>query len=118
MKIEAPADNALFSDADLQDPLFFSRSLLIKLQNSLLVAAQKLIKCLAENPSEAIFKLRCYEKIVVNFYQLLYWMRPMQALHDVKSRLLLQIEEKETLRNELLELMQELKQGLLETIND
>jgi hypothetical protein len=42
----------------------------------------------------------------------------MQALHDVKLRLIAQIEDKEKLRNELMDLMQELKSGLGEIINE
>ena len=79
-------------------------------------AAQEMIKGLAENSSEAIAKFKDYERIIVNFYQLIYWMRPLQALESIKHRLQTQIERKEKLRNELQNMLHELKSALSEII--
>jgi MED7 protein len=79
--------------------------------------AQLLIKSLAENPSEAINRFKDYEKIILNFSQLIYWMRPLQALLEVKSRLVAQTETKEKLRSELISMLHQLKIDLNSVIN-
>ena len=74
--------------------------------------ARVLLRALAENPSEAVSKFQEFEKIAVNFHQLIYWLRPSQALLEVKMRLVSQIEGKDRLKNELSEELQELKEQL------
>lgn len=75
-------------------------------------AARVLLRALAENPSEALSKFQEYEKITVNFHQLIYWLRPLQALFEVKSKLISQIEAKDRLKSELLTEIQDLKEVL------
>lgn len=81
-------------------------------------AARVLLRALAENPSEALNKFQEYEKITVNFHQLIYWLRPLQALFEVKSKLISQIEAKDKLKSELLVEIQELKEVLGIIITD
>jgi len=111
--IQAVGFDALFTDDDLQDPLFLCHNLLVKLQNSLLNAAKHILKALAENPKDAICKFQEYEKIIVNFHQLIYWLRPLQALVEVKNRLKGQIEAKERLRSELMAQLLELREKVV-----
>lgn len=109
MRIDIPNFIALVSDNDLQDPLFFQKELLYKFQNSLMNCAKDLIQTLADNPLEAIEKFKDYEKILLNFAQLIYWMRPLQALLKVRERLEKQVADKEKLRKEVGDLVKELK---------
>lgn len=118
MKIETSNIQLVISDADLQDPLYFQRSLLTKLQLSLMIVAHKIIKALAENPSQAVLLFHEYERITITFHQLLYWMRPLQAMHLVKQKLIQQTENKEKAKNELLNTMQELKEELADIIEN
>ena len=75
-------------------------------------AARVLIRALAENPTEAVSKFQEYEKIAVNFHQLIYWLRPSQALLEVKLKLISQIEAKDKLKSELMSELLELKEQL------
>ena len=118
MKIDIQDFQPLVSDSDLQDPLFFQRDLIYKLQNSLMHAAQDMIRALAENPNEAINKFKDYERIILNFAQLIYWMRPIQALQEVKSKLRVQIEGKEQLKTDITHILKDLKNDLGEIIDE
>ena len=79
-------------------------------------ASQQILKALAENPPEAIMIFKEYEKIIVNFYQVIYWMRPLQALQGIKDRLLQQIQDKDNLRVQIGNMLKELKNDLNEII--
>jgi hypothetical protein len=77
----------------LQDATAYKNEL-YKLQFSLLNKSLELLQTLAECPLSAPERLSDYEQVVLNFYQLIYVLRPKQALHTIKTQLQAQITEK------------------------
>ena len=101
----------------LEDSTLFKKTELFKLQFSLLNTVVELLKVFEANPLEASSKLKDYEQILLNFYQVIYWMRPMQAISNLKLRLKEQIQDKEEKCSNLLKLMMDL-QGACQDITE
>lgn len=100
----------LIPEANLQDPSTFNKDMIFRLVEMLNQAALDLIKTLAESPLEAIAKFEKYEQLMLNIYQLVYWMRPMQTIVEIKNKLRVQISEKDKERQELKEELENLKE--------
>lgn len=77
----------------LQDPAAYKKEL-YKLQFSLLNKSLELLQTLADCPLSGPTTIGEYEQVILNFYQLIYALRPKQALHWIKNQLEAQIVEK------------------------
>ncbi|CAG9311832.1 unnamed protein product [Blepharisma stoltei] len=110
LRIEAENFVQMIPETELQDPATFNKETLLRLEYTLYQSALNLIKTLAESPMDAPGKFKDYEQIILNFYQLIYWMRPTQCMVEIKNRLRDQISEKEKEKQELKEVLENMLQ--------
>lgn len=71
-----------------------------------------MIRTLIDNPTEITPRLKDFEQLILNFSQLIYILRPQQALEWLRKRIQQQIEEKNMAYDELLGDLQNLKNEL------
>mmetsp|Transcript_8092 Transcript_8092/g.15906 ORF Transcript_8092/g.15906 Transcript_8092/m.15906 type:complete len:122 (+) Transcript_8092:48-413(+) len=102
LRIETNDFKSLFEEHALQDSASYKKEL-YKLQFSLLNKSLELLQTLADCPLSAPEKLADYEQLVLNFYQLIYALRPKQALYWIKTQIEDQIRDKEAVAKRLTE---------------